>query len=129
MADELMMMMTTTVMILRYPRCGTVELFSVASGMYLLYSNDYQYLLSVEIRHTSERPCILPLLLLVLSVLDSPLHGIVHIIDNDRGFVCRFTSSVHTSAKQDGRPLASESALVRVSTSDIRFCSMVSNCL
>ena len=42
------MVMTMMLKRQRYPGCGLVELFSVASEMHLLYSNDYQYILSIE---------------------------------------------------------------------------------
>jgi hypothetical protein len=91
----------------------------------VLYSNDYKYILSIK---RKQRICSLLCLLLVLSVLDGPLHGIIHIVYNNSRFVGGFASSIHTGAKQDGRPLASKSTLVRVSASDIRFCSMISRC-
>lgn len=65
----------------------------------VLYSNGYQYLLFIK---RKQRICSLLCLLLVLSVLDGPLHGIIHIVYNDSRFVSRFASSIHTGAKQDG---------------------------
>uniref|UniRef100_A0A0S1MK96 Putative HAD superfamily hydrolase n=1 Tax=Phakopsora pachyrhizi TaxID=170000 RepID=A0A0S1MK96_PHAPC len=40
-------------------------------------------------------------LILVLSVLDGPLHGIVDVVDNDSGLVGRFASSIHAGTEQD----------------------------
>jgi hypothetical protein len=120
------MMMMTVTKETEIPRMWIVGAFSVfASVMFYTLMIINIYYLSKE-RHTNEGCIVYHVCSSVLSVLDGPLHGIIHIVDNDGGFMGGFTSSIHAGTKQDGRPLASKSTLVRVSASDIRFCNIIS---
>jgi hypothetical protein len=59
------------------------------------------YYLSNE-RHTSKGIVVYHVCLLLLCVLDGPLHGIIHIVYNDGWLMSGFASSINTSTEQDG---------------------------
>jgi hypothetical protein len=94
--------MTTVMKETKIPRMWIAgALCLLASEMFYTLMIINIYYLSNE-RHTSKGIVVYHVCFLLLCVLDGPLHGIIHIVYNDGGFVSGFASCINTSTEQDG---------------------------